>query len=243
MTGGSLARHGPRAARPAARNQSRNWPLIAGLAIAFALAVLVIGGYGLHWRWTGLSDSVTLWDWLQALALPLALATAPILLRHRHRLASWHRGSLFALAVVFAGLVLAGYLVPLGWTGFTGNTLWDWLSLLLLPAVVATASIWGSRWPPTRRQRIVVAAVTLALIAVALPGYLEPWRWTGFVDNTAWDWVKLLLLPVLLPIAVIPLTTRYFSQRLAPSDEPDRAAVGSAAHSSSDGQAGGGPSG
>jgi hypothetical protein len=34
--------------------------------------------------------------------------------------------------------VVAGYLVPLAWTGFPGNTLWDWLQLLLLPFVVPT---------------------------------------------------------------------------------------------------------
>ena len=44
----------------------------------------------------------------------------------------------------FAALVLAGYLVPWAWTGFTGNTLWDWLSLALLPLVLATAALAGA---------------------------------------------------------------------------------------------------
>jgi hypothetical protein len=43
--------------------------------------------------------------------------------------------------VVFAAFVLAGYSVPLGWTGFSDNTAWDWLKLLLLPALVPTVVI------------------------------------------------------------------------------------------------------
>jgi len=38
---------------------------------------------------------------------------------------------------------LLGYLVPWPWNGSTGNTLWDWLGLLLLPLVMATAKAWS----------------------------------------------------------------------------------------------------
>jgi hypothetical protein len=34
---------------------------------------------------------------------------------------------------VFVLVVVLGYAVPWGWTGFTGNTLWDWFGLLFLP--------------------------------------------------------------------------------------------------------------
>ena len=43
----------------------------------------------------------------------------------------------------FAAVVLAGYVVPLAWTGFPGNTLWDWLQLVLLPLVVAAGAASG----------------------------------------------------------------------------------------------------
>ncbi|HKC28376.1 MAG TPA: hypothetical protein VKB75_10220 [Jatrophihabitans sp.] len=186
-----------------------------GAAVA-VLIVLVIGGYSLHWRWTGLSDSVTLWDWLQVLALPVALGVAPILMRHRQRLHYRHRRALVAAAFVFVALAAAGYLVPMPWTGFTGNTLWDWLELLLLPAVVATASLWASTWPPARTHvaAVVVAAGVLAVLAVC--GYTVPWHWTGFSGNTAWDWIKLLLLPIIVPVALLPPVTRYLTERLAP---------------------------
>src|SRR5579875_3480483 len=104
----------------------RTWPYLAAAALAAVFCVIVIGGYSLQWRWTGLSDSVTLWDWLQVLALPIALAAAPILMQHRRQLHRRHRRGLGMGAAVFVGLVVAGYLVPMGWTGFTGNTLWNW---------------------------------------------------------------------------------------------------------------------
>ncbi len=40
--------------------------------------------------------------------------------------------------------------------------------------------------------------------AVVLGGYLVPWAWTGFTGNTLWDWLHLLLLPLLIPILVVP---------------------------------------
>ena len=102
----------------------------AGVVALLVFAVLVVGGYALHWRWTGLSGSVTLWDWLEVLALPVAIATAPLLLRHRHGLSRRHHATISGVLIAFGALVLAGYLVPWRWTGFRGNTLWDWLQLV-----------------------------------------------------------------------------------------------------------------
>jgi hypothetical protein len=102
--------------------------------------------------------------------------------------------------------------------GFIGNTLWDWLELLLLPAVVATASLWATTWPPARSHVLIVTGATLALITLAVPGYLVPWTWTGFTGNTAWDWVKLLLLPLVVPIALLPPVTRHLADRLAAAE-------------------------
>ena len=46
------------------------------------------------------------------------------------------------IAVTFAILVIGGYALNWGWTGFKGNTLWDWLELLALPVVVASLPLW-----------------------------------------------------------------------------------------------------
>jgi hypothetical protein len=53
---------------------------------------------------------------------------------------------------------------------------------------------------------------------LVLFGYLVPWPWTGFSDNTAWDWIKLLLLPILVPLVLLPLVTEALSDRLAPAE-------------------------
>jgi len=115
-------------------------------------------------------------------------------------------------------LVLLGYLVPWAWTGFTGNTLWDWLELALLPLVVGTASLWADRGWPSGRLRLL-GLVGLGLFAgLVLAGYLVPWSWTGFRGNTAWDWVKLLLLPVLVPLVLIPTVVGLVTDRMAPEE-------------------------
>jgi hypothetical protein len=195
----------------------------AGVLALIVFAILVLGGYAFHWQWTGLSGSVTLWDWLEVLALPVAIATAPLLLRHRHALHRRHRITILAVLAVFAAFVLAGYLVPWQWTGFRGNTLWDWLQLVLLPLVVAaTSTWWHSDWRPERRH-VASGAVVLAVFAVVvIAGYLVPMKWTGFTGNTLWDWVKLLLLPLLVPIVLVPMLAERMDERLdrVPSRAP-----------------------
>jgi len=174
-------------------------------ALAAALTLLYLwAGYGEGWAWTGLSQPVTLWDWLEGLALPITFALVPLLLRHREHLGRSHR-MVFAMALTgFAALVLAGYLVPWAWTGFTGNTLWDWLSLALLPLVIATSALWRPPPPGTSRHVVSLTLTAIAASGLVLAGYLVPWAWTGFTGNTAWDWIKLLLLPLLLPTLVLP---------------------------------------
>jgi hypothetical protein len=211
---------------------SSRWWLLPAAAL---LALLIVGGYGFGWRWTGLSDAVTLWDWMEVLALPVALAGVPLLLRHRQQLSRHHHAGLLLILLGFGALVLAGYLVPLSWTGFSDNTLWDWLELLLLPLVVATASLWAepvaadepAATDPRRRRRYLAVAVLggLAFGLLVLFGYLVPWSWTGFSDNTAWDWVKLLLLPILVPLVLLPIVTEALADRLAPEqpNEPSDA--------------------
>jgi hypothetical protein len=181
---------------------------------AVAVACLVVGGYGMGWRWTGLSRAVTLWDWLQALLLPVALGLTPVVLLQRDRLRRLHAALILsgiALAVV---LVAAGYLVPLAWTGFPGRTLWDWFELALLPLVVTAAPVWVKANRIRRMHLLLGAVAGLAFGALVLAGYAVPLGWTGFSDNTAWDWLKLLLLPVLLPTVVIPLISAAMQRSL-----------------------------
>jgi hypothetical protein len=92
---------------------------LLGRTTALALALLIVGGYGLSWTWTGFADNGTIWDWLQLLALTAA-------------------GSALGL------LVIAGYAFDWDGTGFRGNTFWDWLHLLLVPFLLPAAVTWLS---------------------------------------------------------------------------------------------------
>ncbi len=190
------------------------WTFAGAVALG-VFAILVVGGYAFGWKWTGLSGSVTLWDWLEVLALPVAIATAPLLLHHRRGLTRRHRVAIATGLTVFAALALAGYVVPLQWTGFPGNTLWDWLQLVLLPLVVAiTSSLWGSTWRPSRRHAVAAAAGLGVFGVLVIAGYLVPITWTGFTGNTMWDWVKLLIMPVVVPLVLAPLLAERVSERL-----------------------------
>jgi hypothetical protein len=180
------------------------WRVAVVSALVVAAAAFLWGGYGAGWSWTGLSKDVALWDWFEALALPLTVGLLPLVLLHRRRLSSRLRLVLLVGLAAFAGLVLAGYLVPLGWTGFTGNTLWDWLELALLPVVLGTAAVWPAPGDLRASHWAVIGVGVAAFVVVVLCGYLVPWAWTGFSDNKAWDWLKLLLLPVLVPTVLLP---------------------------------------
>jgi hypothetical protein len=180
------------------------WRVAVVSALVVAAAAFLWGGYGAGWSWTGLSKDVALWDWFEALALPLTVGLLPLVLLQRRRLSSRLRLVLLVGLAAFAGLVLAGYLVPLGWTGFTGNTLWDWLELALLPVVLGTAAVWPAPGDLRASHWAVIGVGVAAFVVVVLCGYLVPWAWTGFSDNKAWDWLKLLLLPVLVPTVLLP---------------------------------------
>jgi hypothetical protein len=176
------------------------------LVAAAAAAAVLVGGYQAHWSWTGISGkSATLWDWISLLLLPITVATLPIWLSRRHALDSRRKLAGVALLAVFAAIVMAGYLVPWGWTGFEGNALWDWINLLLLPLVVATFPIWPEIRQELRLHHHLLLAVVLVGFTVAVfGGYVWGWAWTGFQGNTLWDWLHLLILPLVFPTLLLP---------------------------------------
>jgi hypothetical protein len=191
----------PAASRPPRRVRTA-W--IIGAVIL--LGAVLWGGYSHRWSWTGINGhTATLWDWLHLVLLPLAVAVLPLWLHHRTRVVRSHKAIAGAMLVVWAGVVILGYTVPWTWTGFAGNTLWDWLKLVALPVAVACVPVYRdlrARWD---RRHTVAGAIGLGLFAVAvLGGYLGSWAWTGFSGNTLWDWLQLLLLPLLLPTVLVP---------------------------------------
>jgi uncharacterized membrane protein len=185
--------------------------------------VTLWGGYARHWQWTGFPGNGQLWDWLRLLLLPVVVGTIPVWLRHAEYVSSTRRKAYAALAAAFAGFVAAGYLVPLRWTGFAGNTLWDWLGLILLPAAIASARVLPfvlrSLRPP---HQLAITAALLAWSVTIIGGYAWHWTWTGYAGNTLWDWLQLLLLPLLVPTILLPAALGWIASSTAPPGPRDR---------------------
>jgi hypothetical protein len=211
-----------RGTRESARaSRARTRGLTAG---AVLFAVVLWGGYSRHWSWTGINGhTATLWDWLHLLMLPIAFAILPIWLSRRAMLTSRHKRAGYGFLTTFAGLVLIGYLVPWSWTGFYGNTLWNWLELLALPLAVALTPlirVLRAKW--SRRHSLIALTGAVAFAALVLCGYLANWAWTGFRGNTLWDWLHLLLLPLLIPAVVEPALTSIATAGLLESEADQR---------------------
>jgi hypothetical protein len=193
-------------------------------ALVLAAAVVLWGGYAQHWSWAGINGkTATLWDWLHLLMLPLAVAVLPLWLSRRTRLGRPHKLSAAGVVLVIAVVAVAGYTVPWGWTGFVGNKLWDWLELLALPLAVALIPAYPdlkANWG--RRHTLMALVATGLLVVAALGGYLGDWSWTGFRGNTVWDWLHLLLLPLLIPVVIVPAFMPMASAGLTYVEEPQR---------------------
>ena len=126
----------------------------AAYALAAALLVALWGGYARGWQWTGLQANGQLWDWLNLLLLPVVIGTIPLWIQHRDYISRSRRVTYGVVIAAWTGFVIAGYLVPLNWTGFRGQTLWDWFELLLLPAgLAATMALTSMRVPLSKVLR------------------------------------------------------------------------------------------
>jgi hypothetical protein len=121
------------------------------VGLVVALLVTIYGTFRWGWTWTGYQepDNASLWGWLHLVLLPVTIALLPLWLRSRQRRkAAWRVGFSF-LGLVFAVLVVGGYQRDWGWTGFKGNTLWNWLELFLVPFALPAAIAWATTPPPT----------------------------------------------------------------------------------------------
>ena len=175
-------------------------------SIGLGLALLLWGGYSHRWPWTGINGSTaSLWDWLHLLLLPAVFSVLPVWFRYDTKVHPRTKRIFFVGLMVFVILVIVGYAMPWKWTGFRGNTLWDWLGLIVLPVTLMLMPRFRrarEEWKPAYTMGLM--AFFVVFIALVLAGYLANWRWTGFTGNTAWDWMHLLLLPLLLPLVVMP---------------------------------------
>ena len=159
------------------------------------------------------------WDWMQLLLLPVAIGTFPLWLRYSGQMSPARRKAIAGTVIAFAAFVLVGYLVPLRWTGFRGHTLWNWLTLIVLPMTVAAATV----WPKTGRTfrppyGLVAGAIGVAWIVTVIGGYAGGWEWTGYPGNTVWEWVQLLLAPIAITTCVVPELVRVVTGNLDEGD-------------------------
>jgi len=199
------------------------WALLTAGTLTAALIVLLIGGYGLKWSWTGFAGNNQVWDWMQLLLLPIALATFPLWLRFSSYMSTARRRSIGIAVAAFGVFVLVGYVNPLRWTGFRGHSLWDWMTLLILPVSIVAVRAWPQSGRDVRRRHIVGAAlVGVALIVTIIGGYGAGWSWTGFKGNTLWDWLTLALGPVAVTTLLVPPLVRLMTGRVDERAEHDR---------------------
>jgi uncharacterized membrane protein len=120
----------------AVRGGRPRWGPIVGVCALAGFTIVLWGGYDRRWHWTGFSANHSLWDWLHLLMLPIALAAVPLWLVRRRSIHRRGRIVLAGAVSAFVVLVGIGYALDLRWTGFQGNTLWDWLQLFLVPLAV-----------------------------------------------------------------------------------------------------------
>jgi hypothetical protein len=194
----------------------------AGSVLAVAVLVVLWGGYIQGWQWTGFSGNNQVWDWLQLLLLPVLVGTIPLWIKHTDGITPARRRSYLVTVAVFAGFIAMGYLIPWRWTGFPGHTLWDWFTLLLLPAAVVIAPFLPAVVRSLRSyHKAVMVCLAMGWAATILGGYALGWSWTGYQGNTLWDWLQLLLLPLVVPTLLVPVALRWVAGTAAqPAREP-----------------------
>jgi len=181
--------------------------------VIVAFGVILWGGYTQGWEWTGVSDKDTLWHWMQILMVPIAFAALPGVLRDHQALRSSRKIMMVSVVVLFVGFVIVSYVVPWDWTGFTGNTLWDWLSLLLLPIAIISVRFLRAERTLTWAHYVSAAVLVAGFAVLVFLGYVAPWDWTGFTGNTFLDWVQLLILPILFPTVVVPAAAAWLTAK------------------------------
>jgi hypothetical protein len=59
-------------------------------------------------------------------------------------------GTVVGLTIVI--IAICGYAFGWEWTGFPKRTLWDWLKLLIIPAVIAMGTIWFNQRQEARQH-------------------------------------------------------------------------------------------
>lgn len=114
------------------------------IAAAVATITLIAGSYTDHWTWTGLTQNGpghTLWNWLTLIVLPITITTATVWPKTGRAFRPAYRVVAAALGVAWIATLIGGYVGDWAWTGYPGNTLWEWVQLLLAPIAITTCVV------------------------------------------------------------------------------------------------------
>ena len=193
----------------------------ATYVLVVAGLVALVGGYAGPWRWTGFEANGQVWDWLNLLLVPVVLGAIPLWIQDREYIGMGRRIIYGAFIVAFTGFVIAGYLVPVSWTGFSEQKLWNWIGLLVLPAALAVTAALTSRGIRYQGrllrpyERGMVIALVAGWVVTVIGGYALQWTWTGYSGNTLWDWLQMLLVPLVFPTILLPFLLKWISGNAA----------------------------
>lgn len=217
----------------------------SGYALAVAVLIALWGSYARGWKWTGFQTNGQLWDWLNLLLLPVVIGVIPLWIQYREYIGRARRAVYAAVIVAWTGFVIAGYLIPIGWTGFRSQTLWSWISLLAVPVALAiTMALTSMRIRPAAAlrslrpyQKGIMAVLAVGWVITLIGGYALGWKWTGYTDKdngTLWAWFQMLLVPLLLPTVLQPALLNWITGNAAEhASQADAAPAAAAAGSGS----------
>jgi uncharacterized protein YjbI with pentapeptide repeats len=45
---------------------------------------------------------------------------------------------------------------------------------------------------------VVFSVLFASVVSIVILGYIRSWKWTGVIDKTFWDWLKLMIVPIVL---------------------------------------------
>jgi hypothetical protein len=63
-----------------------------------------------------------------------------------------------------------------------------------------------------------MAALTLTIEPdefTVIGGYAVQWTWTGYPGNTLWEWLQMLLVPLVFPTILLPFLLKWISGNAA----------------------------
>jgi hypothetical protein len=63
--------------------------------------------------------------------------------------------------------------------------------------------------------RPTFSALLAGWIITVIGGYALQWTWTGYPKNTLWDWLEMLLVPLVFPTILLPFLLKWISGNAA----------------------------